>query len=99
MNLATRHQLECAELATLNARTDQRIMAQRILQAEKRTAEAQKRRRDEKARHEAEMQLVLYGTAVVGCIITALTCFLAAPWWTGIAPIALALLLLRRAGW
>lgn len=99
MNLATRHQIERAELAKLSARTDQRIMEQRILQAEKRTAEVQKRRREEKARHEAEMQLVLYGTAVVGCIITALTCFLAAPWWTGLAPIGLALLILRKAGW
>lgn len=99
MNLATRHQLECAELAKLNARTDRRLLERRIERAEKRTAAAQKRRREEQAKHEAEMQLVLYGTAVVGCIITALTCFLAAPWWTGIAPVGLALLILRKAGW
>ena len=100
MNLpATKHQIECMELAAINARTERRRMQERMERAEAAAIKAEQRRKAEKARHEEEMKIIVYGLSALGCLITAVTCFIAAPWWTAVAPMVFGTFILRKAGW
>lgn len=96
---ATMHQLECMELAALNAQTDKRRMQERIDRAESIAAQAERRRRAEQEKHEREMEIILYGVSAFSCLITTVSLIFTAPWWTAVAPMALAMLILRKAGW
>lgn len=97
--LATLHQIEMMELAELNARTEFRLMESRLRQAEARAAYHEKRRRAERRRHNAEIRMLVNGLSVLGCLATAVTCIVAAPWWTAVAPVVFAGCILRKAGW
>lgn len=37
--------------------------------------------------------------SVGACLVAATVCLIAAPWWTAVAPLLLALGVLKRAGW
>lgn len=97
--LATMHQIECMELAALNAKIDQRRMRERMEFAEAVAVRAEMNRRTEKARHEKEMKVILYGLAALGCLASAVSLFVTAPWWTAIAPLVFGSFVLRKAGW
>lgn len=97
--LATLQQIESLELEALNARIQWRNMEERCRQAEQEAADERKKRREERAAHIAEMRMVTSGAAVMACLVSAVACVIAAPWWTAIAPLALAWAVLRKAGW
>ena len=97
--LATQHQIECMELAAINARTERRRIQERMERAEAAVIKAEQRRKAEKARHEEEMKVIVYGLSAVSCMVTAVTCIFTAPWWTAVAPMVFAAFILRKAGW
>lgn len=97
--LATMHQIECMELAALNARTERRRMQECMERAEKMAIAAERRRRAEKARHDEEMKVIIYGVSAFSCLVSAVACIFTAPWWTAVAPIVFGAFILRKAGW
>lgn len=97
--LATMHQIECMELAALNERTEKRRMQERIARAEEMAILAEERRKSEKARHEEEMKIIIYGVSAFSCLVTAVACIFTAPWWTAVAPVVFGTFILRKAGW
>lgn len=97
--LATMHQIECMELAELNARTEKRRLQERMERAEEMAFKAEERRKAEKARHEEEIKILVYGVSAFSCLATAVACIFTAPWWTAITPIVFGTFILRKAGW
>lgn len=97
--LATQHQIECMELAALNAKTDKRIMEMRLARAEAIAAYSEQRRRSEKERYRNELNGLTYGITALACVAIAIGCFATAPWWTAVAPAIFAVVFLRKAGW
>lgn len=97
--LATMHQVECMELAALNAKIDQRRMKERMEFAEAVAIQTEMKRRTEKARHDREMKVILYGLSALGCLVSAVSLFLTAPWWTAVSPMVFGYFILRKAGW
>lgn len=93
------HQLECMEQAELNDRTERRRLEARVARAEERAFAAEAMLQEEKARHKKEMSSLLYGLSVLSCLVAALSCFVTAPWWTAVAPMIFAAVILRKAGW
>lgn len=97
--LATMHQVECMELAALNSKIEQRRMQERMERAEAMAIRAEAKRKAEKARHEKEMNGLLYGLTAFSCLVATVSCIFTAPWWTAVAPMVLAVFTLRKAGW
>lgn len=97
--LATQHQIECMELAALNARTERRIMMERLEQAEAVAAAAEQKRLVEREKHRKEMNGLTHGLAAFACVAVAIGSFATAPWWTAVAPAIFAVAILRKAGW
>ena len=97
--LATQHQIECMELAALNAKTERRVMRQRMERAEAAAEAAERRRLAEREKHREEMNGVTCGVAAIGLAAVAIGCFATAPWWTAVAPAIFAMIFVRKAGW
>lgn len=97
--LATQHQIECMELAAINARTERRRNQERMERLEAAAIKSEQRRRAEKARHEEEMKVILYGTSAFACLFAAVSLFVTAPWWSAVAPLVFGAFVLRKAGW
>lgn len=97
--LATQHQIECMELAAINARTERRRIQERMERAEAAALMAEQQRKAEKARHEEEMKVIIYGVSAFSCLVSAIACIFTAPWWTAVAPIVFGAFILRKAGW
>jgi len=61
--------------------------------------EERKKRHEEKERYKKDLDMILCGASVLGCLFVAITCAIAAPWWTAVSPLVLAWAVLRKAGW
>ena len=97
--IATLDQIEQQEFLERERRIENRRLKQRAMLADDRAKTAERQLQIERERHTAEMRLTLGGGAVIGCLLAAVTCFIAAPWWTAAAPVVLAWLILGRLGW
>lgn len=95
----TQHQIETLELELQNARTAVRLMETELKQAQARATIAEDRRRRERERHDEERKMFICGISALGCIGSAIACFVAAPWWTAIAPAVFACYSIWKAGW
>lgn len=95
----TQHRAEALELELMNARTACRLMETELEQAKARAARAEDRCRRERDRHDEERKMFVGGMSALCLIGAAVTCFVAAPWWTAIAPVIFAYYIIRKVGW
>ncbi len=96
---ATQQQIEALELELLNAKAANRLMETELKQAKARAAMAEDRRRRERERHDEERKMFVGGMSALCCIGAAITCIVAAPWWTAIAPLVFACYFMGKVGW
>lgn len=100
MNLpATRHQIECMELAALNNAIEKRRMQERLAHAEAMAIRSEEKRRAEKARHEEEVKIIVCGTAGLFCVGLSVMLLVTAPWWAAFIPLVFGAAIIRKAGW
>ena len=106
-------QLEARELEALNRKVERRNQqkkdeALRLFQKQSECSVLRHRTvtqhlsaqlEQEREQHQKEMNLAMGGTAAVCLLLVALTCFVAAPWWTAVTPVLLAFAVLRKLGW
>ena len=95
----TMNRIEEMELELINARTACRLMETELKQAKARAAIAEDRRKRERERHDEERKMFVGGMSALCLIGAAVTCFVAAPWWTAIAPVIFACYILGKIGW
>ena len=97
--LALPSDIEAAELAELERKTELRKMEQRVRNAELRAEFAEKRSREERERMKKEQEMLLGGISIFALMLTAITCIIAAPWWTAVAPLLLIVYVFLKMGW
>lgn len=96
--IATLDQIEQQEFLERERRIENRRLKQRAMLADDRAKAAERQLQIERERHTAEMRLTLGGGAVIGCLLAAVTCFIAAPWWTALAPLLLGAVAIAKMG-
>ena len=91
--------IEAQELRELERRTDARRdrMAREELAAA--LEEERQKRTEERAAHDQEMQGFAAVVSIFALLGVAITCILAAPWWTAVSPAVGIALIFRKVGW
>ena len=97
--LAVPADLEARELRALARRTDARLdrMAREELAAA--LEEERQKRTAEWEAHNREMQGFAAAVSIFALLGVAITCILAAPWWTAVSPAVGIALIFRKVGW
>ena len=91
--------IEAQELRELERRTDARRdrMAREELAAA--LEEERQKRTEEREAHDQEMQGFAAVVSIFALLGVAITCILAAPWWTAVSPAVGIALIFRKVGW
>ena len=91
--------IEAQELRELERRTDARRdrMAREELAAA--LEEERQKRTAEREAHNREMQGFAAAVSIFALLGVAITCILAAPWWTAVSPAVGIALIFRKVGW
>ena len=97
--LISAEQIEADEIRNLYSRTEKKILQDRVRNAERRALAAEREiARQKKIRQKEKSDLLCMGGMIVGLGL-ATASFLRAPWWTGIAPLFLIGICVKKVGW
>ncbi|MGM9683153.1 MAG: hypothetical protein ACI3XQ_06105 [Eubacteriales bacterium] len=90
--------LENAERECMSARAECRSLREQLEELQTQYKSELTKRLEDERRHKAEMKQQAGCISVFALLICAVTCAIAAPWWTAVAPAIFAFYALRRAG-
>lgn len=94
-------QAEDVELLTeLNAlRVENRWLARRAEHWETYSGVVLREQEEARAKQKKELRGMTAFVSVGCCLCAATVCWVAAPWWTAVTPMVLALAVMKKAGW
>ena len=90
---------EALFFAALNARAEANRRGAELAQMQRALVHSEMTRAKEKRAARREMDGLVGFVSVFACLLAASVCWLAAPWWTAIAPLVLMVSMMRKAGW
>ena len=90
---------EALFLAALNARAEAHRRGAELAQMQRALVHSEMTRAEEKRAARREMDGLVGFVSVFACLLAASVCWIAAPWWTAVAPLAGMLAVMRKAGW
>ena len=90
---------EALFLAALNARAEANRRGAELARVQRALVHSEITRAEEKRAARREMDGLVGFVSVFACLLAASVCWLAAPWWTAIAPLVLMMSVMRKAGW
>ena len=90
---------EALFLAALNARAEANRRGAELARVQRALVHSEMTRAKEKRAARREMDGLVGFVSVFACLLAASVCWLAAPWWTAIAPLVLMMSVMRKAGW
>lgn len=90
---------EALFLAALNARAEANRRGAELAQTQLALVHSEMLRAEEKRTARREMDGLVGFVGVFASLLAASVCWLAAPWWTAVAPLLLMVAVMRKAGW
>lgn len=90
---------EALFFSALNARAEANRRGAELAQTQRALVQSEMTRAKEKRAAQREMDGLVGFVSVFSCLLAASVCWLAAPWWTAVAPLAGMLAVMRKAGW
>lgn len=91
--------VETSELLKLSHKSERNMLRRRVESAERRAWEAEREAARQKKAHEAEVNGIIAFFGTFAGLAMMISCVLAAPWWTAIAPAIGTAMIMRKAGW
>ena len=90
---------EALFFAALNARAEANRRGAELAQTQLALVHSEMLRAEEKRTARREMDGLVGFVSVFACLLAASVCWIAAPWWTTVAPLVLMVSVMRKAGW
>lgn len=90
---------EALFFSALNARAEANRRGAELAQTQLALVHSEMLRAEEKRTARREMDGLVGFVSVFACLLAASVCWIAAPWWTAVAPLVLMVSVMRKAGW